>query len=164
MICKLCKEKESLPNTLLCKECLDKLKYQPKASVLLEGIESGHRWGVARLSPQILFTDVDLNKIDDLDICGTWGFMDDGRLWVHLETPLQALQDKATVLLHEFTERRKKGLTIPQIHKPGESHEKKVRTSAPKPRPVKDQGQEAGIGETTVKEMQRLRALLHPKT
>ncbi len=167
MICRLCKEKESLPNSLVCGECMDKAKYHAKASVLLDGIESGETKGVLLLSPEVLFTDVDLNNLDALEVCGTWGYMDNGRLWVHLETPLQALQDKATLLLKEFVERKRKGLVIPQVYKSGESHEKKVRTGAsrtPKPRKIEDESQEVSLGQATVKAMQELRAKLHPQT
>ncbi|MCJ7759855.1 hypothetical protein MUP59_01775 [Candidatus Bathyarchaeota archaeon] len=115
--CKLCKEKEALLNSLVCQECWNKSRYQAKASILLDGTESGHKWGVALLSPQILFTDTDLTKLDELEICGTWGYMDDGRLWLHLETPVQALQDKATLLMSEFSERRKQGLLIPPVQR-----------------------------------------------
>lgn len=77
-----------------------KPEYQPKAHLVLEGSDQ-HEWGVVKDCHGCV------NNIpDDAEVVGTWNKYGDGVLWVSLETPIQALQDKATILIAELAKRR----------------------------------------------------------
>ncbi len=81
-----------------------KPEYQTKAHLVLEGSDQ-HEWGVVKdchgcvnLTPE------------DAEIVGTWSKYGEGVFWVSLETSLQALQDKATILIAELARSRKEEL------------------------------------------------------
>jgi len=75
-------------------------EYKVKAHLVLEGSEK-HEWGVVKDCHGCI------NYIpEDAEIVGTWSKYSDGVFWVDLETPIQALQDKATLLTAELTRRR----------------------------------------------------------
>lgn len=81
-----------------------KPEYQPKAHLVLEG-SNQHEWGVVKdCHGNINFTP------EDAEIVGNWNKYGDGVLWVSLETPIQALQDKATILIAELAKKRQEEL------------------------------------------------------
>ena len=81
-----------------------KPEYQAKAHLVLEGSDQ-HEWGVVKDCHG------NVNFIPkDAEVVGTWNKYDGGVLWVSLETPLQALQDKATRLTAELAKEREKEL------------------------------------------------------
>lgn len=76
-------------------------EYQAKAHLILEASDR-HEWGVVKdCHGNINFVP------EDAEIVGTWNKYGDGVFWVSLETPLQALQDKATLLIAELAKKRK---------------------------------------------------------
>lgn len=81
----------------------DVLEYKAKAHLALEGSgDPGNTWGVVKDCHG------NINMIPkDADVVGTWARYTDGEYWVSLETPLQALQDKATILIAEMAEKRR---------------------------------------------------------
>ena len=79
-----------------------KPEYQAKAHLVLEGSDQ-HEWGVVKDCHGCI------NYIpDDAEVVGTWSKYDVGVFWVSLETPLQALQDKATLLTAGLAKEREK--------------------------------------------------------
>ncbi len=77
-----------------------KPKYQAKAHLVLEGSDQ-HEWGVVKDCHGCV------NHIpEDAEVVGTWNKYGEGVFWVSLETPLQALQDKATTLIAERAKSR----------------------------------------------------------
>lgn len=161
MICLSCKINEAMEHGLVCTECMKKSQYQAKANILLDGANE-YDWGLARLSTSILMPNAEL-KPEDTEICGTWGRMADGRLWLHLETPVQAIQDRATLMLAELAERRRLGLTLTApAKKPaapgGASVAKRTQTRS---KPVTEAPQ--SVGSKIAEDMQALRDKLRPK-
>lgn len=81
-----------------------KPEYQVKAHLVLEGSDQ-HEWGVVRDCHG------NVNYIpEDAEVVGTWNKYGEGVFWVSLETPLQALQDKATILTAELAKKRQEEL------------------------------------------------------
>jgi len=81
-----------------------KPEYQVKAHLVLEGSDQ-HEWGVVKDCHG------NINHIpEDAEVVGTWSKYGEGTLWVSLETPIQALQDKATLLFADLAKERKKEL------------------------------------------------------
>lgn len=81
-----------------------KPEYQPKAHLVLEGSDQ-HEWGVVKDCHG------NVNFIpDDAEIVGTWNKYGEGVFWVSLETAIQALQDKATILTAELAKKREEEL------------------------------------------------------
>jgi len=77
-----------------------KPEYQPKAHLVLEGSDQ-HEWGVVKDCHG------NVNFIpEDAEIVGTWNKYGEGVFWVSLETPIQALQDKATLLTAKLAKER----------------------------------------------------------
>ncbi len=77
-----------------------KPEYQPKAHLVLEGSDK-HEWGVVKDCHGCV------NNIpEDAELVGTWSKYNEGVFWVSLETPLQALQDKATLQIAELAKNR----------------------------------------------------------
>ncbi len=77
-----------------------KPEYQAKARLVLEGSDQ-HEWGVVKDCHGCV------NYIpEDAEIVGTWNKYGEGVFWVSLETPIQALQDKATILIAELAKKR----------------------------------------------------------
>jgi len=80
-------------------------EYQAKAHLVLEGSEH-HEWGVVKDCLGCI------NHIpEDAEIVGTWSRYGDGAYWVSLETPIQALQDRATILIAELAKKRQEEYT-----------------------------------------------------
>jgi len=131
-LCKLCNVYECGLNGLVCEDCLKKSKYQAKASLLLEGAEQ-YNWGAVLLSPSSIIIPSSDVKIEDTQVVGTWGKMADGKIWVNVETPLQALQDKAVLSMLELMEKRKKSQELIPIsrHAPAPAKVKPGRASPP---------------------------------
>ncbi|GAH71568.1 unnamed protein product, partial [marine sediment metagenome] len=70
------------------------------AHLVLEGSDQ-HEWGVVKDCHG------NINLIpDDAEVVGTWNKYAEGTFWVSLETPIQALQDKATLLIAELAKKR----------------------------------------------------------
>jgi hypothetical protein len=135
---------------------------QSKINLLLDNSDK-YDWGVVKVSPSILLPTSEI-QMQDIEICGTWGKMSDGTLWLHLESTLEALHDKATLILAELSERRRKGLSIGPILKPERSESsgqtprpRRTRESRPQQAPEEDQS------SVISKEMQVLREKLHTK-
>ncbi len=81
-----------------------KPEYQAKAHLVLEGSDQ-HEWGVVKDCHGCI------NNIpEDAEVVGTWSKYGEGIFWVSLETPLQALQDKATILIAELAKKREQEL------------------------------------------------------
>jgi len=86
-----------------------KLEFKPKAHLVLEGSDE-HEWGVVKDCHG------NINFIpDDAEIVGTWNkysLKPSGGLtyWVSLQTPLSALEDRATQLYAELAESREKSM------------------------------------------------------
>lgn len=81
-----------------------KPEYQAKARLVLEGSDL-HEWGVVKDCHGCI------NHIpEDAEIVGTWNKYGEGIFWVSLETPIQALQDKATILIAELARKRQEEL------------------------------------------------------
>jgi len=81
----------------------DVLEYKTKAHLVLESSRNpGNTWGIVKDCHG------NINMIPkDADVVGTWARYTDGEYWVSLETPIQALQDRATVLIAEMAEKRR---------------------------------------------------------
>lgn len=83
------------------KDEASKPEYQAKAHLVLEGSEQ-HEWGLVKDCHGCI------NYVpEDAEIVGTWSKYSEGTFWVSLETAIQALQDRATILTAELAERRK---------------------------------------------------------
>ena len=81
-----------------------KPEYQAKAHLVLEG-SNRHEWGVVKDCHG------NVNYIpEDAEVVGTWNKYGEGVFWVSLETPIQALQDKATILTAELARKRQQEL------------------------------------------------------
>lgn len=81
-----------------------KPEYKPKAHLVLEGSDQ-HEWGVVKDCHG------NVNHIpEDAEIVGTWNKYGEGVFWVSLETAIQALQDKATILTAELVKKRQEEL------------------------------------------------------
>jgi len=81
-----------------------KPEYQVKAHLVLEGSDQ-HEWGVVKDCHG------NVNHIpEDAEIVGTWNKYGEGVFWVSLETPIQALQDRATILTAELAKKRQEEL------------------------------------------------------
>jgi len=78
-------------------------EYKAKAHLVLEGSEDpGNTWGAVKDCHG------NINMIPkDAEVVGTWARYNTGEYWVSLETPIQALQDKATLLIAEMAEKRR---------------------------------------------------------
>ncbi len=86
-------------------------EYQAKAHLVLEGSDQ-HEWGVVKDCHGRV------NHIpEDAEVVGTWSKYSEGVFWVSLETPLQALQDKATTLIAELAKKRQEELAHPPARK-----------------------------------------------
>jgi len=110
-----------------------KPEYQAKAHLVLEG-SNQHEWGVVKDCHG------NVNFIPkDAEIVGTWNKYGEGVFWVSLETPIQALQDKATILTAELARAREKEVFRQPVRRPSLPKEptgpsaldrlKKLRTS-----------------------------------
>lgn len=100
MKCLQCGKTHDSPG-LVCKDCLEKSGYQAKAHLVLEGSET-HEWGVVKDCMG------SVNYIpEDAEVVGTWSKYGEGTYWVALETSMQALQDRATLLTAELAARRR---------------------------------------------------------
>lgn len=89
---------------LVCKDCLEKSDYQAKAHLVLEGSAS-FEWGVVKdCKGQVNYVP------EDAEVVGTWSKYGEETFWVSLETSLQALQDKATLLVAELAATRREEL------------------------------------------------------
>lgn len=79
-------------------------EYQVKAHLVLEGSEH-FEWGMVKdCHGAINFIPL------DAEVVGTWNKYGDGTFWVSLQTPIQALQDRATILIGEIAESRRKAI------------------------------------------------------
>ncbi len=88
-----------------------KPEYQAKAHLVLEGSDQ-HEWGVVKDCHGCI------NYIpEDAEIVGNWNKHGEGVFWISLETPIQALQDKATILIAELVKEREKGLARYPVRK-----------------------------------------------
>lgn len=78
-------------------------EYKAKAHLVLEGSgDPGNTWGVVKDCHG------NINMVpEDAEVVGTWSRYTNGEYWVSLETPIQALQDKATILIAEMAEKRR---------------------------------------------------------
>jgi len=104
-------------------------EYKVKAHLVLEGSEK-HEWGVVKDCHGCI------NYIpEDAEIVGTWSKYSEGTYWVNLETPIQALQDKATLLTAELARRRAQEPVVRR------ATAKRTRRAAPEP--VEDTGPSA---------------------
>ncbi len=100
-----------------------KPEYQPKAHLVLEG-SGQHEWGVVKDCHGCI------NSIpEDAEIVGTWNKYGEGVFWVSLETPIQALQDKATILIAKLAEEREKEMA----HRPARRQPTPKEPSGPSP-------------------------------
>lgn len=96
-------------------------EYKVKAHIVLEGSEQ-YEWGVVKDCHGCI------NHIpEDAEIVGTWCKYSDGTFWVSLETPIQALQDKATILVAELAKRRAQEPVVQR------AITRRARRAAPKP-------------------------------
>lgn len=97
-------------------------EYQAKAHLVLEGSEQ-HEWGVVKDCHG------NINHIpEDAEVVGTWSRYGDGTYWVSLETSLQALQDRATILVAELARRRREEAVELRVARP-----RAKRTREPEP-------------------------------
>lgn len=112
-------------DTLVCKKCLEKSQYQAKAHLVLEGSEQ-FEWGVVKDCGR------SVNYIpEDAEVVGTWSRYGGGTFWVSLETHLQALQDKAVLLISELAARRQEELKRFGAPKPTRRVSKPKEPAAP---------------------------------
>lgn len=78
----------------------EKPEYKPKAHLVLEGSNT-EEWGVVKDCHG------NVNYVpEDAELVGTWNKYSNGVIWVSLETSLQALQNKATLLMAEMAKAR----------------------------------------------------------
>ena len=86
-------------------------QHQTKAHLVLEGSDQ-HEWGVVKDCHG------NVNFIpEDAEVVGTWNKYGEGVFWVSLETPIQALQDKATLLFVKLAEERKREVARRPVRK-----------------------------------------------
>ncbi len=88
-----------------------KPEYQAKAHLVLEGSDQ-HEWGIVKDCHGCV------NYIpEDAEIVGNWSKYSEGVFWVSLETPIQALQDRATILIAELVKESEKELAQHPVRK-----------------------------------------------
>lgn len=77
-------------------------EYHPKAHLVLKGSVE-YDWGV------VMDCKGCINYIpEDAEVVGTWSKYGEGTYWVNLQTPLKALEDRATQLFVELAESRER--------------------------------------------------------
>lgn len=98
-----------------------KLEFKPKAHLVLEGSER-HDWGVVKDCRG------NINIIpDDAEVVGTWNKYADGTYWVSLQSPLSALEDRATQLYLELAKARTDSMEKLGVHVPSKETRKAPR-------------------------------------